>query len=366
MYIYDQSDWPKFKWDTDKISTILCPLLHDQGRLLGQMERVGFKLQQGTFLETLTQDVIKSSEIEGELLDQTQVRSSVAKHLGIDIGALLPSDRNVDGIVEMILDATQNYDQSLTKERLFYWHTKLFPIDKYTKIKVGEWRQNVMQVVSGKMGQEVVHYEAPKAGLLDKEMALFLKWVNEDSNLDPVLKAAIAHLWFITIHPFDDGNGRIARAISDMLLARAEKSSLRFYSLSAQIQSERKDYYKILEKTQKGDLDITAWIEWFLGCLGSAIEKARISLSNIFFKVKFWEKYQHVSLNERQKKVINKLLDGFDNKLTTTKWSKMAKCSQDTAHRDIIDLIEKDILSKNTEGGRSTSYSLIQIDRANA
>jgi len=308
----------------------------------------------------LTQDVVKSSEIEGEILDSSQVRSSVARQLGIEQAALNPVDRNVDGVVKMILDATQNFDKPLTKERLFGWHTDLFPGGRsgLKKITVGAWRQGPVYVVSGQMGQEKIHFEAPSAVSIDSEMESFLKWINEENLMDFVLKAALAHLWFVTIHPFEDGNGRIARAIADLLLARSEKSSHRFYSLSQQIQVERKHYYAILEQTQKGTLDVTAWIEWFLGCLERAIQEAFGTFEAVLKKARVWEALVNVALNERQRKVLNRLLDGFEGKLTSSKWAKMAKCSQDTAHRDIIDLIEKGILVKNVEGGRSSSYSL--------
>ncbi len=361
QYIYQQEDWPRFKWNEEKLSSLIIQLRHQQGRLIGGMESIGFQIKEETILQVLTQDVVKSSEIEGEILDQSLVRSSVARNLGMDVAAVDKIDRNVDGVVEMMLDATQKYDTPLTKERLLQWHTSLFPLGRSgtTKINVGKWRTGPVYVVSGHMGKERIHYEAPSAEIVDKEMEIFLAWLNAPTSTDLVLKAAIAHLWFVTIHPFDDGNGRIARAIADLMLARSENSTHRFYSLSAQIQAERKGYYTILEKTQKGGLDITAWIEWFLSSLQRAIDAAFSTLTAILQKSHFWESVQEQSFNERQRKILNRLLDGFQGKLTTSKWAKLAKCSQDTAYRDINDLISRGILSKNPGAGRSTSYSLV-------
>lgn len=328
------------------------------------MESLGFNLQEEAALQTLTLDVLKSSEIEGEILNAEQVRSSIARRLGMEIAGLVPADRHVDGVVEMMLDATQHYNDRLTKERLFGWHTALFPSGRsgMYKIITGAWRNNTpddpMQVVSGTMGRERVHFLAPASDVLEREMKKFLHWFNTDSGLDPVIKAAIAHLWFVTIHPFADGNGRIARAITDMQLARADESSQRFYSMSAQIRIERNAYYTILEKTQKGSLDITAWLEWFLLCLERAIIATDTTLSIVMKKAKFWENPATQSLNERQQLMMNKMLDGFEGKLTSSKWAKIAKCSQDTAVRDIQDLINKGILEKDASGGRSTSYLL--------
>jgi Fic family protein len=327
------------------------------------MEALGFNLQQEAVLETLTADVLKSSEIEGEKLDAAQIRSSIARRLGMDIGALKPADRNVEGVVEMMLDATGNYKNALTSERLFGWHAALFPTGRsgMRRIRTGAWRddsEGPMQVVSGPLRREHVHYEAPKAALLDREMKSFLDWFEGDKKIDPVLRAGLAHLWFVTIHPFDDGNGRIARAIADMALARSENSPRRFYSMSAQIQKEHKDYYDILERTQKEAMDVTPWMEWFLGCLGRAIDGAQITLSTVLDKARFWERIKNVQLNDRQRLVINRLLDGFEGKLTTSKYASLAKCSQDTAHRDILTLVDQGVLVQNPEGGRSTSYSL--------
>lgn len=363
IYIHQNSQWPAFSWDNKTLQARLGQVRNLQGRLIGKMLGLGFSLQSEAVLKTVTLDVVKSTEIEGELLNEEQVRSSVARHLGMNMPGLLRNTRDVDGVVEMMLDATQKYNKPLTKERLFGWHSALFPNGRsgMYKIEVGKWRSDStgpMQVVSGALGKEKVHYEAPTAKLINKEMSAFMKWFNAEDDLDPVLKAAVAHFWFVTIHPFDDGNGRIARAIADMQLARADKSSQRFYSMSAQIRVERNKYYDILEKSQKGTLDITAWIVWFLNCLESALHATDKTLSNVLSKVKFWEKHAQTELNERQKKMLNKLWDGFDGKLNTSKWAKMNKCSQDTALRDIQDLLEKRILKKEEAGGRSTAYIL--------
>lgn len=336
---------------------------HAQGRLIGKLEALGFRVQEEAVLRTITEDVVKSSEIEGETLDTDQVRSSVARRLGIDIGGLSPADRDVEGVVEMMLDATQRYDQPLTVERLFGWHAALFPTGRsgMHPITVGAWRTDrsaPMQVVSGPVGRERVHFEAPAAARLDAEMHRFLEWFNTDDRTEPVLKAAHAHLWFVTVHPFDDGNGRIARAIADMSLARSEGSSQRFYSLSAQIRRERRDYYAMLERTQTGTLDITLWMEWFLGCLDRAIEAAQSTLTDVMSRARAWETLRDQSLNERQRLVIGKLLEGFEGHLTTSKWAALTKCSTDTALRDIQQLVETGVLARNPGGGRSTSYSL--------
>jgi Fic family protein len=363
MYIYELQDWPGFVWNREQLADILAAVRHKQGKLIGHMEALGFKLRQEAVLQTLTVDVMKSSEIEGEKLDADQVRSSIARRLGMDIGALKPADRHVEGVVEMMLDATRNYDQSLTTDRLFAWHSSLFPTGRsgMSKIRVGAWRDDSkgpMEVVSGPIGKERVHFESPKAARLDAEMQAFLEWFNKNSDLDPVLKAGLAHLWFVTIHPFDDGNGRIARAIADMTLARSENSAQRFYSMSAQIRQERAAYYDILEETQKGTMDVTPWMKWFLGCLGRAIDGAQTTLAAILDKARFWESVSDISINERQRLVLNRLLNRFEGKLTTSKYAKLAKCSQDTALRDILALVKEGILVRNSEGGRSTSYAL--------
>jgi Fic family protein len=366
LYIHELKDWPSFHWNTEKVVEPLGSLRQKQGRLIGHMEALGFNLQQQAVLQTLTSDVVKSSEIEGEKLDAEQVRSSIARRLGMDIGALKPADRHVEGIVEMMLDATRGYNQPLTAERLFAWHASLFPTGRsgMTKMRTGAWRDDStgpMQVVSGPIGNERVHFEAPRADRVDAEMHGFLKWFETSPDMDLVLKAAKAHLWFVTIHPFDDGNGRIARAIADMALARSEDTPQRFYSMSAQIRQERNEYYDVLERTQKGTLDITLWMDWFLGCLGRAIEGAQTTLGGVLSKARFWERINDVQLNERQRLVINRLLDGFEGKLTSSKYAALAKCSQDTAHRDILALVDHGVLVRNAEGGRSTSYSLAGV-----
>ena len=365
MYIYDRRDWPRFRWDQAGISDQLAAVRHRQGRLIGRMEALGFRLRDEAVLNTLTEDVLKSSEIEGEALNMEQVRSSIARRLGMDIGALLPADRDVEGVVEMMLDATQNYQAPLTRERLFGWHTLLFPPDRsgLRRIRVGAWRDDgtgPMQVVSGPIGKERVHFQAPEAARLDAEMARFFHWFEGPTTIDPVLKAALAHFWFVTIHPFDDGNGRIARAIADMALARSDRSPKRFYSMSAQIRVERKGYYDILKRTQKGPLDITPWMSWFLGCLDRALQGAEPTLGAVPRKARFWGSHAGESFNERQRNVLGRLIDGFEGKLTSSKWAKLARCSQDTAHRDITDLVGRGILLKSPSGGRSTSYALAE------
>ena len=365
MSIHERKDWPTFRWDQQGLANQLAAVRHRQGRLIGRMEGLGLHLREEAVLSILTQDVLKSSEIEGEILDGEQVRSSLARRLGLDIGALTPADRHVEGVVELMLDATQKYEDPLTDERLFGWHAALFPTGRsgMQKIQVGNWRDDhsgPMQVVSGPIGKERVHYRAPAANQLPSEMSQFLKWFNEPPSIDPVLKAAEAHFWYITIHPFDDGNGRIARAIADLALARSEQSPKRFYSMSAQIRLERGDYYDILEQTQKGSLDITTWMRWFLGCLDRAFDGAEDTLAGVLRKARFWESFSGESFNERQQKIVNRLLDGFEGKLTSSKWAKLAKCSQDTASRDINDLVKRSVLVKDAAGGRSTSYSLFE------
>ncbi len=327
------------------------------------MSALGFDMRNEAVLATLTQDVLKSSEIEGEHLNQDQVRSSIARRLGMDIAGLVPADRNVEGVVEMMLDATQNYAAPLTTDRLFAWHAAMFPTGRsgMTAITVGGWRideTGAMQVVSGPIGRERVHYEAPAATRLELEMDGFVRWFESDIGIDPVIKAGIAHLWFVNVHPFDDGNGRIARAIADLALARAEHTAQRFYSMSAQIRQERKIYYDLLEATQKGDLDITSWLEWFLDCLGRAFDGAQQTLSAVLSKARFWERFGDVPMNDRQRDMINRLLNGFEGKLNSSKWAKITKVSSDTALRDIQDLVEKAIFIRDEGGGRSTSYSL--------
>ncbi|PCH60161.1 MAG: cell filamentation protein Fic [Gammaproteobacteria bacterium] len=363
MYLWQKKDWPNLNWDERTLAKLLANVSREQGRLLGKMEVLGFELRNEANLHTLTEDVIKSSEIEGEILERDQVKSSIARRLGMDISGLVPADRNVEDVVEMMLDATENYDTPLTEERLFAWHAALFPTGRsgMTNIQVGSWRNDSdgsMQVVSGAIGHEKIHYEAPPAQQIADEMVKFLCWFEQTGDMDPLLVAGLAHLWFVTIHPFDDGNGRIARAVADMALARSEKTGQRFYSMSAQIIREHKSYYDTLEWTQKGELDVTRWQDWFLTCLLDAIEGAQEILSTVLDKARFWERFATEALNERQIKVLNRLLDGFEGKLTTSKWAKLAKCSQDTAYRDILDLIDRGALQKNAGGGRSTSYSL--------
>jgi len=363
LYIHELQDWPRFRWEPQRITDPLADVRHRQGRLTGHMEALGLKVRQEAVLQTLTADVLKSSEIEGEQLDAAQVRSSIARRLGVDIGALEPADRHVEGVVETMLDATRHYDHPLSEERLFGWHAALFPTGRsgIRKLRVGTWRDDStgpMQVVSGPVGKEHVHFEAVPAARLAEEISVFLDWLNKPPDVDEVLMAGLAHLWFVTIHPFDDGNGRIARAIADMTLARSENSSQRFYSMSDQIRQERTAYYDILERTQKGTMDVTPWMIWFLGCLGRAIDGAQNILATVLTKARFWESVRGIALNERQTLILNRLFEGFEGKLTTSKYAKLAKCSQDTALRDILLLIDRRILVRNPAGGRSTTYAL--------
>ena len=364
MYIYQQPDWPHFTWNTDNILPLLTTVRNLQGRVVGKMGALGFELKNQANLEIITQDVLKSTEIEGEVLDADQVRSSVARRLGLDISGLVYSDRDVDGVVEMMIDATEKFNSPLNKERLYAWHNALFPsgYSGMHKVLVGRWRDDSngpMQVISGPIGKEKVHFEAPAADVLEAEMQRFFSWMNERQQMDPVIKSATAHLWYVTLHPFEDGNGRIARTITDMLLARSDNQSYRFYSMSAQIRKERKVYYDILERTQRGKIDITDWLAWFLHCLLNALEASETILEKILRKQSFWLINTNKVKNERQQKLLNRLLDGFNGKLTTSKWAKIAKCSQDTATRDIQDLIDKEILYKLPGGGRSTGYDLV-------
>jgi Fic family protein len=363
IYIYQQPEWPRFTWQDSAVLAVLASVRHKQGRLKGYMEALGFTMRSEAVLQTLTLDVLKSTEIEGEVLNREQVRSSIARKLGLNVAGLVPADRDVEGVVEMMLDATQNFQKKLSRERLYDWHAALFPTGRsgMHKITVGKWRNSEkgpMQVVSGAMGKEKVHYEAPEADRLTKEMKRFLDWFNSSAPMDPVIKSAIAHFWFITIHPFDDGNGRIARALADLQLARADGDRQRFYSMSAQIRLDRNAYYTILEKTQRGSLDITPWLLWYLNCLDRALQATDQNLRAVLTKTRFWDKHVKTSINERQRLMLNKLFDGFFGKLTTSKWAKMAKCSPDTALRDINDLVKKRILKKDAAGGRSTGYIL--------
>jgi len=362
-YIHERSDWPHLRWDETRFSVRLAEVRHRQGRLVGRMESLGFRMRNETVLDTLSLEVVKSSAIEGERLDAGQVRSSIARRLGLDFGVTTAATRAVDGVVEMMLDATRHFRLPLTAERLFGWHAALFPAGRSgsRKITVGAWRPaeaGAMQVVSGPIGRERVHFEAPSADRLDREMNAFLDWFESSDPLDPVLKAAVAHFWFVTIHPFEDGNGRIARAIAALALARADGTPERFYSMSAQIEAERHDYYANLESSQRGGTNITAWIEWFLPCLDRALGKAEEGVAAILRKSQVWEQVSAFPLNERQRKVLNRLLDGFTGKLSTSKYAKLAKCSPDTALRDIQALVAHGVLAREEGGGRSTSYRL--------
>jgi Fic family protein len=365
-FIHETKEWPNLKWDDTRLTKTLAEVRYRQGKLLGQMSGLGFGLRAEANLKSLTTDVIKTSIIEGEMLDADEVRSSIARRLGIDVGGTSHASRDVEGVVEMMLNATQKYAEPLTKERLFDWHAALFPTgrSRMQRITVGAWRteeSGPMQVVSGPMGKERVHFEAPVAGRIEREMSAFLDWFNTTSSIDPVLKAGVAHFWFVTIHPFEDGNGRIARAIADMALARSEETSERFYSASAQIEAERKQYYNELESSQRGTVNITLWLEWFFGCLGRAIQKAEHDLASILRKAKIWDELNKGQVNDRQRKVINRLLDNFEGMLTTSKYAKIAKCSEDTALRDIKELLRRGILVQNEGGGRSVSYRISDL-----
>ena len=366
VFVWERPEWPAWSFDGARLAAPLASVRHAQGRLLGRMESLGFKLRDEAWLQTLTQDVIKTSEIEGDRLDTDQVRSSIARRLGMDIGALAPVDRHVEGIVEVMLDATQHCTKPLTVKRLFGWHGALFPTGRsgLSKIRVGKWRDDAsgpMQVISGPIGRETVHFTAPPADRLSDEIKEFLTWFEQvEHGLDGVIKTGLAHIWFVTLHPFDDGNGRIARVVGDMALSRSEHTHQRFYSLSAQIQQERKDYYDILEKTQKGGLDVTEWLLWFFACLKRAIRGADETLAAIILKARFWDRFADIPMNERQIKVLNRLLDGFEGTLTTSKWAKLTKCSQDSAYRDILGLIELGALKKSDGAGRSTHYVLVE------
>jgi Fic family protein len=363
IYIHSRKRWPAFRWDEAALARPLAEIRHAQGRLLGRMESLGFQLRGEADLTVMTAEVVKSSAIEGEKLDARQVRSSLARRLGIDAGGTLPGTRAVEGVVEMMLDATRNYVAPLTPDRLFGWQAALFPAGRsgLRKIAVGAWRRpeaGPMQVVSGPLGREKIHFEAPDARRVPGEMKAFLAWFNAPPREDPVIQAALAHFWFVTIHPFEDGNGRIARAIADMALARADGRPERFYSMSTQIESERRDYYSILERCQKGDLDITPWLSWFLGCLGHSLARAEDTLAAVLLKSRVWQRLGAGRVNDRQRQMVNRLLDGFEGKLTSSKYARLARCSTDTALRDIRELLELAVLVRNEAGGRSTSYRL--------
>ncbi len=364
MWIHEHKSWPKFTWNAEKLTSKLADIRFRQGCLLGRMQSLGFELRQEASLNVLTSDVVKTSAIEGEHYNCEEVRSSIARRLGIDLKNSVPSTRYIDGVVEVMLDATQQYSKNLTKERLFNWHAALFPTGRsgINAIAVGNWRaveSDPMQVISGPFGKERIHFEAPSAERIEKETNFFLQWFESKKDTDPILKAGIAHLWFVTIHPFEDGNGRIARAICDMALARADGVAERFYSLSSQIESERKDYYRQLEKQQRSEPDITDWLDWFLECLGRAVSNAELTLSNVLFKAKLWDRINLTTINDRQRLIINRMLeDDFKGYMNTSKYAKLAKCSNDTALRDITDLKSKEIFIQNPGSGRSTSYRI--------
>ncbi len=362
-YIWQSSDWPNWRYDLAALSGPLAQVSRAQGMLLGRMADVGLALREQASLAALTEDVVKTSEIEGEKLNAASVRSSIARRLGVDIGALAPSDRHVDGVVEMVLDATSRCGEPLTAERLFGWHAALFPTgySGMHRVTIGDWRDDAdgaMQVVSGPLGRRTVHFQAPPANRLTEETNRFLAWANAQTGEPSIVKAGLAHLWFVTLHPFDDGNGRIARAVGDLFLARADGSTQRFYSLCAQIQRERKDYYEVLERTQKGSMDVTGWLAWFIGALDRAIASAQMTVDAVLVKAHFWQRWAGTPLNERQAKLLNRVLDGFEGKLTSSKWATLAKCSPDTALRDITQLMELGVLKKSASGGRSTGYEL--------
>ncbi|HEV7803871.1 MAG TPA: Fic family protein [Burkholderiales bacterium] len=363
MYIWKQSDWPHFRWDDARLLEPLSAARLEQGRLLGSMARLGFELKLEAQLDALTEEAIKSSEIEGEVFDRGSVRSSLARHLGLPDAAVAPADRRTDGVVEMMLDATQKYSEPLTQARLFGWQAALFPTgySGLQRVKAGAWRDDAdgpMQVVSGPVGRQRVHYEAPPAQRVAVEMQRFVEWFNSDARIEGLLRAGLAHLWFVTIHPFEDGNGRVARAIADQALAHSEGSGQRFYSMSSQIRKERSDYYDVLERTQKGDLDVTEWLLWFLACFSRALTGAEALSANVMRKADFWQRYARVAFSDRQKAVLNRYLDGFEGKLTAKKWAAIAKVSIPTAQRDINDLVERRVLSRNTGGSKNTSYEV--------
>ena len=368
MYIYEREGWPNFIWDEVQVLGFLSEVRYQQGLLLGKMRSLGFDLQDQAVLETLTLDVVKSNEIEGENIHTDEVRSSVARKLGLQLDTEVHVGRYTEGVVEMMLDATQKYEASLSEERICGWHAALFPTgySGINKIIVGAWRKGAepmqVQVVSGSMGREKVHFIAPGSDSVPDEMEKFLIWAQEESGIDNVIKAAIAHIWFVTIHPFDDGNGRITRTISDLFLARSDESPQRFYSMSAAILEKKKSYYRILEHTQKGDVDITEWLIWFLKRLKEAIQSSEEKLYSVLYKARFWNLFSQTRLNDRQRLMVNKLLDGYEGIIRTSKWAKITDCSEKTALRDIEDLIEKGIMKKGKAGGRSTSYVLVELE----
>lgn len=365
-YVYQKDGWPEFRWNNNQLIGLLANVRSKQGLLLGKMNALGFDLQSRAALSTLTLEVVKSNEIEGEVMHAPEVRSSLARRLGMNISGLVPSDERVDGMVDMLLDAVEHCDQDLTKERLCDWHRALFPagISNSYRILTGNWRDDSdgpMQVVSGALGKEKVHFEAPPAAAVPAEMMAFMDWVNTENGLDPVLKAGVAHFWFITVHPFEDGNGRIARAVTDMLLTRADGVKQRYYSMSAYIRAERNAYYQMLEKCQQGTVEITRWLTWFLECLASAIEHSNVVLGKVLYRHNFWNATAEIQMNARQKHMLDLLLDDFKGKLTSSKWGKISKCSADTALRDIQHLVKHGVLVQAEGGGRSTNYELSNI-----
>jgi Fic family protein len=366
MFIWELPDWPTWRFDSSRLVDVMTAVSRAQGRLSGRMQDLGFELNAQASLSVLTEDVLRTSEIEGERLNAYAVRSSVARRLGVDIGALAPPDRQVDGVVEVVLDATRDYSAPLTRDRLFRWHAALFPIgySGMSRIIVGGWRDDSagpMEVVSGPVEKRRVHFRAPPAAQVDGEVARFLAWFEAAGGMNPLIRAGLSHLWLVTIHPFDDGNGRIARAVGDMALARAESQSARYYSLSAQIQRQRADYYDMLERTQRGTLDVSDWLEWFFSCLLRAVDHSEATLEGVLARARFWQRWAGAPLNPRQIKLINRLLDGFEGKLTSAKWAAIAKCSPDTALRDINDLTALGILQRLPGGGRSTAYGLVPV-----
>lgn len=364
LYVYQQSDWPYFIWDSEMVLMYLTEVRFAQGRLMGKLESMGFEMRENAQFEMLSLEVLKSAEIEGERYKPDEVRSSVARKLGLDKFTNVQVGKNVDGVVEMMYDALNHANSPLTRERLFGWHASLFPTGysgtyPITTAAYRADQNGPMQLVSGAMGRERVHFQAPPADRVPSEMNVFLEWFNNDQGLDFVLKAGVAHLWFLTLHPFEDGNGRLARALTDLLLARSDKSTQQFYSLSAQFLKERKAYYEILEKTQKGDLDVTDWLMWFLTGFYKALKATETILDKTLHKADFWKQHAQTLFNDRQLKVVNLLLDSFEGKLTSSKWARLCKCSQDTALRDLTDLLQKEVLKKEEGGGRSTHYALV-------
>jgi len=369
QYIWQRSSWPEFRWDNASLLKALGISRFQQGSLLTQMKDLGFDVRQQARAEVLIEEALKTSEIEGEHLDPNAVRSSVARRLGLPTAGMIPkNNQQADGVVQILLDATQDFEQALTPERLFGWHAALFPTgySGLHKIQVASWRDDrsgPMNVVSGPIGREKIHYEAPPAERLVNEMNRFFCWWEESrKEMDGLLRAGMAHLWFVAVHPFEDGNGRIARALTEMALAQDENLSIRYYSLSSQIMAEREGYYGILERTNNADGDITDWMKWFLECMSRAILSSNELLTNVMLKARFWKHHAQTRLKERQIKVLNRLLDagpgGFEGGLTNRKYAGMAHVSRATAQRELADLVQKGVLRLNPGGGRSTSYDI--------